>query len=73
MPNKQQAEDAFLSAKAQVERWRQDFMLEWYGPTMDTAARAMWAQQPEQVKAELRKSAPEATAYLDKLIENSRR
>jgi len=73
MPDIDDAESAFLSAKAEVSQWAEEFLREWNKPKVDTVARLFWNEQPEEIKAALRVSAPAAAAYLDKLLENSRR
>ena len=67
-PTISNAEDAFLDANARFQAWLKEFQVAYYKPQVDTAKKLFWQQQPENVKAELRKRAPEGASQLDELI-----
>lgn len=67
-PNADNADDAYLDAKARVDKWLAEFQGNWYKPRMETAAKLMWNQQPEQVKEIVRQRKPDAAKKMDELL-----
>ena len=76
MPDKQQpkqqnsenADDAWLDAKARIDQWTAEFQMKWYKPQLDTAAKLLWMKQPEQVRNYIRQSKPDAAQSMDDLV-----
>jgi len=67
-PTIDNADDAYLEAKARFDDWMSQFQANWYKPQAQTAARMLWSRQPEQVKDMIRQSKPEAARKMDDLI-----
>lgn len=67
-PTATNADDAFLDAKARFDQWMEEFQVNWYKPQVQTAAKLLWAKQPEEVKAQVRAKQPEAAKKMDDLL-----
>lgn len=67
-PTGENADDAFLDAKARFDVWLQEFQVNWYKPQVETAAKLMWATQPDPIKDYVRQSKPDAAKKMDELI-----
>ena len=60
MPNVNDADDAYLSAKAEVDGFFEEAIAEWYRPYAEMAILSFWSRLPEKVREQLRNLAPEA-------------
>jgi hypothetical protein len=62
------ADDVFLDAKARFDAWLENFQAEWYKPQVETAAKLLWKQQPDDVKEQVRTNQPAAAKKMDDLL-----
>lgn len=67
-PTSENADDCYLDAKARFDQWLQEFQVNWYKPQVQTAAKLMWATQPEPIKNYVRQSKPDAAKKMDELL-----
>lgn len=58
-------EDAFLKAKAEVDEWFERFMRDWYDTTIASDGRALLANQPPEVQAQIKQMVPGAVDHLN--------
>lgn len=63
MPNIDDVDDAFLSAKAEVDEFFEEFNAEWYRPYAEMTVMMMMEKIPPEIKEQLKKMAP--AAYKD--------
>ncbi len=67
-PNANDADDVFLEARARVEKWTAEFQSEWYRPQIETAAKMLWMNQPEEFRNLNRQMNPNEARQLDELV-----
>lgn len=72
-PNSSDADDCFLEANARLEKWKQEFQVEWNRPQVETAAKMLWGGQPEQVRQMIRQTKPKEAQMMDELMQKNAR
>lgn len=72
-PNSSDADDCFLEANARLEKWKQEFQVEWNRPQVETAAKMLWGGQPEQVRQMIRQTKPKEAQMMDELMQKNGR
>jgi len=71
-PTSADHDDAFLDANARFQAWMQEYQAAYYAPQVETAAKIVWAKQPEDVKVKMRQMQPEAAQKMDDLLSGKR-
>lgn len=62
------AEDAYLSGRADFVEWQEAFMRQWSAPIRKALMAPIWQQLPPEVHAELKRMAPEAYDIIDREV-----
>lgn len=64
MPNVSDAENAFLTANATTQEWRNQFVADWFKPYTDLMVVQLWQNIDPMTHTQLKQMAPEAYAQV---------
>jgi len=62
-------DSSFLSAQAQVEEWKAEFMQQWMAPVTDLAMYMLFSRIPPEVRDQLKQMDPQGYAKFEAQVE----